>query len=521
MSHPLESVIAVNPFDYGEMLLKRHPKDRNEFQAMKEILDATETRDRESLERVTVEHREELIAELAEVLRVSNTQFPNSNSPLKTCLENDEKLFDQLPLGGGGIDWLNVSICHGVIGQAGWELRNEFIRARDEARANGEKKAIVHVEGVEMPFIVHNKAIGEGATKQPLLVHWNGLAIRYGKVQESYPKTGGFMGGIGVIECPGLTCLRLGESGMCKLMRTLCDLLGIQVNRCRATRLDACADLPECDIEHFGKMVEREDYVTRATKVDTHRVRGKFTGVTARTKAITLRVYEKVVELCESEDQEKLALMIQNRWGFMPQKAVRVEYQFSLSHLSAMSFLSLEELFEGLGVLLEWACNDWFRLAEVKSRSNTTRAPVARVWLRAVHAFTYWAGRFNIRREARPISPAAPARMAAQMRGLMSSVLVRSGIRVSENGKGLKGPKGFVVEEMTGFDVLARYMSVQELLAQVKDVGDKWDAARGTSSEDEDDWIPTCECCGVILPEQRQFLRNCLGCEVSLEHPDF
>jgi len=41
--------------------------------------------------------------------------------------------------------------------------------------------------------------------------------------------------------------------------------------------------------------------------------------------------------------------MVANRWGYMPTQAVRVEYQFSMGHLSAMKFGSLEETVSGYG----------------------------------------------------------------------------------------------------------------------------------------------------------------------------
>jgi len=135
-------------------------------------------------------------------------------SSLLQQLNSDAERFGSVPTGAGGIDWLNVSLVNAVISEIGWALRDRFLRERDAARERGEKKAIVFLEGVEMPFVIHNKAVGEGHSKQPLLVHWDGLAIRFGKVRESYPSTGGNAGTIGVIECPGLTCLRLGESGI-------------------------------------------------------------------------------------------------------------------------------------------------------------------------------------------------------------------------------------------------------------------------------------------------------------------
>jgi hypothetical protein len=257
---------TFDAFQYGEMLLKRFPKDGNEAKALITRFTARERLDRERSERVELEHRQRLEGELSETLRVSNTQLPNSNSSLQTRLENDQKLFDELPTGGGGIDWLNVSITNGVISEAGWLIRADFVQARDDARMNGEKKALVTLPGIEEPFLVHCTAIGQGASKQPLMVHWNGLVIRYGKTRESYPSTGGYFGSLGVIEVNGESCLRLGEAGMCQAIHTLCEILGITVRGCRATRMDACADLPDCDIEPICKAMDRDDVVTRATK---------------------------------------------------------------------------------------------------------------------------------------------------------------------------------------------------------------------------------------------------------------
>ncbi len=498
---------GYNPLLYGEMLLKRFPRDSNECKALVTRLDQVETLDRERSERVQVEHRQRLIGELAASLRVSNTQLPNSNSPLETSLENDNRLFDLLPYGGGGIDWLNVSITNGRIGNEGWAIRNMFVMARDEARRIGDKNAIVFLDGVDEPFEIHNTAVGQGATKQSLLVRWNGLVIRYGKIQESYPSTGGCYGSLGVIECPGLTCLKLGESGMCKLMHTLTEILGITIKGCRATRLDACVDLPECDITHFCRAVERNDVVSSATETKVHYGRGgKHTGVTAKTQAITLNIYEKVVELVNSGDTEKMQLMIENRWGYLPEKAVRVEYQFTLSHLSKMKFSSLEELFEGMGVLLEWACNDWFRLAEVNSRTNTSRSRLVPAWLRVCNAFAYWAGRFNTRPEARAVAPAAPHRMCQQARGLWSSILVRMGFRVSKDrDDALVTPDGrtVIVDDNTGWDVMAEFLNPRELLKAIRKKAAHWDAKRGRSIVQDIEPI-CCDECGVIL-------RNGLG----------
>jgi len=56
-----------------------------------------------------------------------------------------------------------------------------------------------------------------------------------------------------------------------------------------------------------GRAVGAANFVTRASKVNTHYTRGQFSGISAITKAITLNVYEKVIELEQSGDMERLS----------------------------------------------------------------------------------------------------------------------------------------------------------------------------------------------------------------------
>jgi len=367
---------------------------------------------------------------------------------------SDPKLFASLPQGGGGVDALEVSVW-GRLNDRGIELREAFLDARGikskklfdavrEADAkhlrleslDGKGVVIRHPADESVSVYVGDSGGGKGRSRQPLLLREDGFVVKYGKLLDSKGVCSSGVCGAGpvaFIEIHGTEFLRYGEAEALRRVFSQLARLGIEVDRMRASRVDLCADLPGVDIDVFKHAMANRCYTSKAVGAyDQHfdALTGRYSGFTLKSGETLLRVYEKVLQT--AGDCDKRRLMEEHRWGGPQDKAVRVEYQLRLRGKTRRSYDTLDGLLGSLGDLIAWCTNVWFRLSVVTDRTHTSRAPIADVWLRVQHAFSWWASRLDKRVTAPPMYTAPAETLVAQMRGLMATVCALSGV-VPEN----------------------------------------------------------------------------------------
>ncbi len=425
---------------------------------------------------------------------LGETLLPSSSYLPCQCPEDhwsytDPLLFSRLPQGGGGIDWLTVTV-YGELSEAGQTLCETLQEAKslcasrkavEDGRELGlevssvsyrRRVTISHPHDDLRELVLDYVGSGKGRAFNPLMVHVDGITVRYGRVMNSYPSTGGNQGPIGFIEIPGTIFLRNGEPRALAIADRVCQSLGIKVHSLRPLRVDVAADLPNQDVGEFVNAVMKGHYITKPQQklaVYTDPRTKKPTGYTINSGCVMLRVYEKAMELVMRQDGEKSALMLQNRWGMPVDQATRVEFQFMLGKNRSKSYKNFEELCEGIGDLIGWAMNTWFRLCEIDDRTHTTRAVIVDCWLRALHAFAFWSARLSKRPMPKEVSRAPAQQLMRQNAGCLASTIARSGLEPED--------------EETVFAILSGYMDATEMCQKIRERAREYQGLYGTNGE--------------------------------------
>ena len=428
--------------------------------------------------------------DLGQSLLPSNSDLlPSHDSEHWT--KTDPLLFSRLPQGGGGIDSLTVTI-YGRLTEGGRRIaalvhEAKGLCAKAEAvelgrlrgirvisREYRKRVVIEHPGDAGRELAVSYSSSGTGRSHSPLMVHCDGIVVRWGRINDSFGENGEQRGPIGFLEISGTVFLRNGEPGALGMADRLLQSLGIEVGSVRPVRVDVCADLPGQDVADFVNAVHVGNYVSKCvddvhyySDVKTH----KPTGFTLKSQAVLLllRVYEKAVELKRHESDEKQKLMEQNRWGGPQQMATRVEFQFRLGKHRSRSYANLEELCVGLGELIGWAMNVWFRLCDVDDRTHTTRAKIVDCWLRALHAFAFWSHRLGERPKPRSVSIMPSDRLMRNAGGVFATAVARTG--------------GVPEDEFTIFAILAQWFSPGELARKCRERAIEFQTMFGTNGE--------------------------------------
>ncbi len=174
--------------------------------------------------------------------------------------------------------------------------------------------------------------------------------------------------------------------------------MGGTVLRHKLSRVDACVDLAGVGIGEFTKPFREYRYVTRAQtgaehfevemKASIHRRGRRDTGLSIGTK-IMLRIYDKLLEV--KSQPSKQAIILERRWGEMPEKATRVEFELKREALKSFQIDTIEQWEEKKAGVMKYLCEEWFRFVEKDgNRTNTSRMKVLKVWELVAKRFADW-----------------------------------------------------------------------------------------------------------------------------------
>ena len=174
--------------------------------------------------------------------------------------------------------------------------------------------------------------------------------------------------------------------------------LGGTVKRHKLSRVDACVDLAGVAVTEFTKAFREGRYVSRAQSRCEHFEevlnasiygRGRRdTGFSIGTK-IMLRAYDKLLEV--KSQPSKQAIICERRWGSMPEKATRVEFELKREALKSFQIDTIEQWKEKRAGVMKYLCEEWFRLVEKDgNRTNTSRMIVLDVWELVTQRFADW-----------------------------------------------------------------------------------------------------------------------------------
>lgn len=320
----------------------------------------------------------------------------------------------------GGVDTLELSL-YGNWPASVWDgVRGRFEAGQAAARSGVEGGSYLKTDEGDL-VLVREKGFGRGAAGFTWVLEWNGCSIAIADrflEHDSLPSLFVTMGSVPLM-----------RDGYASLWEGLLDVLrrlGYVHSREIVARVDACIDLAHVDVRDFVRPMWLGGSICRARKGSLHW--DGVPGVEAATgftigKEIHLRVYEKLAEC--AEDPEKLYWLVVRRWGCVPKKATRVEFQVRGDVLKERGIRSVVDLGRKLPGLTDWLSSEWFRLVEDFDRSNRhhDRSRVLPLWESVQRAFSTWTGEGPRVQRVEPRGGPSFKRLREQALGCLARVI--------------------------------------------------------------------------------------------------
>ena len=315
----------------------------------------------------------------------------------------------------GGVDGLHI----GVFGEAGLEYeeflgllakaklqkqsneRWDFVQKRELGTPQNPKPGEVVVFGATM--WVRPKGFGD-VPGNPC--EWV-ADLQYGTCIGFTKKHSGKGNVACVVELGSLDLMLNGHREAWARVAGVLAGVGLQITRTRVRRVDICTDLAGMSIEPFYDALHEKQTVNRLrTKVQFHWTddgRAKQ-GVTIHGQRVLVRLYDKVEELRSRESRGdemstmKREVMVERRWGGVPDNAVRIEFQIKGEWLRAFGIETVEQLFDRLNAIAKHMFTKFFRIVDGlteadRANKNQSKAATSPLWLQVIEATLQWADR--------------------------------------------------------------------------------------------------------------------------------
>jgi hypothetical protein len=164
-----------------------------------------------------------------------------------------------------------------------------------------------------------------------------------------------------------------------------------------------------------------------------YRLRRETTSFNVGRGEVRLRIYEKVKQ-CK-HDLEKLALLVERRWGAFPFEAIRAEYQLRRGKLKKFGVDNLTDWMAKRAAIVRYLCHDWFRLTDgAVDRKHPDRTPILPEWRDIQQAFGSWVGDGPFP-ELTPIPAQAmpPDHYTKTIVGSLVSLFAKTGVDIDSN----------------------------------------------------------------------------------------
>lgn len=150
------------------------------------------------------------------------------------------------------------------------------------------------------------------------------------------------------------------------------QIYGIRVVHDKVSRVDLCADMLDTSITDPETQLYNEDYwVSKARSSAVYRENRKITGVQAGKGKISMRIYNKVLELAKPHNSHKLEFF-QKKWGKAVDSCTRVEFQLRRDAINEfLKHGDFKDLLNNLSGIWQYLTHDWFRHSKtVVDRKN-------------------------------------------------------------------------------------------------------------------------------------------------------
>ena len=342
---------------------------------------------------------------------------------------------DSSGLTAGGEDWLELSL---YVGHGDFEnLSQRLDKARDaaEAKEAGDELTI----GVQR-FLVAAGAARAGGGQKKIAYRWrlqsdSGwtlLLMKRPAPHKTLPNA--------IARVTSTALMQYGLAGFRQQLQQALAHLKIAIVRNKVSRVDACVDLPNVDVDSFCEPFRQGHYLTRGRNnvlhecdeiflqgVQEFRVGRQHSGFSLGSGAICLRVYDKMREAMFSP--EKLALLAARRWGRSVVCATRVEFQLRRKALKRWGVDSLDDWIAKRGAITQKLTHDWFRLTQtLPDPKHTDRSETLPIWKTSQQRFAEWCGEpCEEPLKPLPVAPANVDHLIKQCVGLLLTILVRLG----------------------------------------------------------------------------------------------
>jgi hypothetical protein len=157
------------------------------------------------------------------------------------------------------------------------------------------------------------------------------------------------------------------------------------------------------------------------------------TGFVVGQGDLKVRVYDKFHEA--NRVVEKIAAVVQYRWGYFTATATRVEFQVRRETLKEFGIDTVDDWFSKRGAVCEYLCHDWFRLTNAPvDRNHADRSETLPEWLTVQQAFASWTGKPDcVNLEPLATEEFLPITLVQQAIGLLVSYYARTGRRPNSN----------------------------------------------------------------------------------------
>lgn len=310
-----------------------------------------------------------------------NTGAPSSHKDL---------LSDPPELIAGDLDYLEVSL-YGEWSRESWEqLREALKRAKAAAENGDDENACIQSPDGDVA-LVSQKQAWHGVVC-PWVLSWCGItiAIRDTRLPDENH--------ISVhVSIPSVPLMEIGSRECWSRVVAFLAAFGFSIVKETPGRIDACVDLAGYSVADFATPFYRDQVIMRAEKDGCVRADREVQTAWVGKGDVRLRVYDKLAELRDNHDEIKLELLIAKRYGSMPDKAVRVEFQLRRKPLHRQFGIdSVADLFAKLPYIVQYLTTKWFRLTEEtvtqedRNNKNQKRFQNHSFWNLVISAFESW-----------------------------------------------------------------------------------------------------------------------------------
>ncbi|NOY40700.1 MAG: replication initiation factor domain-containing protein [Planctomycetes bacterium] len=363
----------------------------------------------------------------------------------------------------GGEDWLSVNfyVDFSDFDELSEQLNLAQAAAVDlDSKGSSDETPVFHdeIELCGIRFIVAPRGARLGGGRKALGMKWrlqseHGLSVLIANMPAAH-KT---VPNVNVV-ATSLPLMQLGFDAAWALMQDYVEALGGERSRNKLSRVDACVDLPDVSVEDFCTPFAKDWIVSRARQRDlyesgvflsSHKAGRISTGFAVGKSPLRLRVYDKLIESRRSP--EKLALLEARRWGYMPEKATRVEIQLSRAKLKQYGVDTVEDWIAKRATIVDQLTCNWFRLTDGPvDRNHANRTPTHPVWKEAREAFFQWCkGARNMVLEPLPKLHVDMSKQMKQIVGMFIGIFARIGKPISDNAMFFREVE-FAVRDIVG-----------------------------------------------------------------------